>query len=102
MRTAPLAALLAALLPFLALGALLAAAPDARADGFLVPLTPDRPVPVARSAYVVRQGDTLWSIARRVSPTGDPRSVVDALSAENGISAGDLEPGQVLVVSAGR
>ena len=65
-------------------------------------LTPDRPVPVARSAYVVRQGDTLWSIARRVSPTGDPRTVVDALSAENGISAADLEPGQVLVVSAGR
>ena len=65
-------------------------------------LTPDRPVPVARSAYVVRQGDTLWSIARRVSPTGDPRTVVDALSAENGISAADLKPGQVLVVSAGR
>ena len=65
-------------------------------------LTPDRPVTVVRSAYVVRRGDTLWSIARQVSPTRDPRTVVDALSADNGISAGELEPGQVLVVSAGR
>jgi LysM repeat protein len=65
-------------------------------------LTPGRPVPVARRAYVVRQGDTLWSIARHVSPNADPRPVVDALAADNGISAGDLLPGQVLVVSAGR
>lgn len=64
-------------------------------------LTPDPPVRAARSSYVVRQGDTLWSIARRLSPDGDPRSVVDALSFDNGISAGELQPGQVLVVSAG-
>jgi nucleoid-associated protein YgaU len=41
---------------------------------------------------VVRQGDTLWSIARRVAPASDPRSVVDALAAARGTSdvrAGD-------------
>ena len=64
-------------------------------------LAPDAPVRVDRTAYVVRQGDTLWSIARQVSPNGDPRSVVDSLSADNGISADGLVPGQVLVVSAG-
>jgi len=64
-------------------------------------LTPDQPVRVTRSAYTVRQGDTLWSIARHLSPSGDPRSIVDSLSADNAISAGELVPGQVLVVSAG-
>ena len=64
-------------------------------------LTPDAPVRVGRTAYVVRQGDTLWSIARHLSPDGDPRTIVDSLSTDNGISAGELVPGQVLVVSAG-
>ena len=63
-------------------------------------MTPEAPVRVDRTAYVVRQGDTLWSIARHVSPGVDPRSIVDSLSADNGISAGELVPGQVLVVSA--
>ena len=64
-------------------------------------LAPDAPVRVDRTGYVVRRGDTLWSIARQLSPSGDPRSIVDSLSADNGISAGELVPGQVLVVSAG-
>ena len=64
-------------------------------------LAPDAPVRVDRTGYVVRRGDTLWSIARHLSPSGDPRSIVDSLSADNGISGGELVPGQVLVVSAG-
>ena len=34
--------------------------------------------------YVVQPGDTLWSIAERLDPTGDPRPVVDRLAAEVG------------------
>jgi nucleoid-associated protein YgaU len=64
-------------------------------------LTRSEPESVARRAYVVREGDTLWSIAERVSPGGDPRPLVDALSAANGVSAGHLVPGQVIVVPAG-
>ena len=64
-------------------------------------LTPDTTVRVDRTAYVVREGDTLWSIAHQLRPNGDPRPIVDSLSADNGISAGELVPGQVLVVSAG-
>ena len=43
---------------------------------------------------VVRQGDTLWSIARRIAASSDPRSVVDALAAARGTA--DVQPGQVI------
>lgn len=61
----------------------------------------DRIEPVARSSYVVRDGDTLWSIATRLVPGEDPRPVVDAIAATNGVSAGALVPGQTLVIPAG-
>jgi nucleoid-associated protein YgaU len=59
------------------------------------------PVRIARSSYVVREGDTLWSIARRLAPDGDPRPIVDELATANGVDAGSIVPGQTLVVSAG-
>jgi Tfp pilus assembly protein FimV len=57
-----------------------------------------RPVPVARSTYLVRSGDTLWSIARRVSPSGDPRPIVDAIAGANPVAPGALVPGSTLVI----
>jgi nucleoid-associated protein YgaU len=36
------------------------------------------------STYVVQPGDTLWSIATRLDPTGDPRSIVGQLASETG------------------
>lgn len=57
----------------------------------------ERPVPVPRR-YVVRSGDTLWSIARRVSPSADPRPIVDAIAGTNAVAAGALVPGQMLVI----
>lgn len=56
--------------------------------------------PAARVSYVVRSGDTLWSIARRLAPADDPRLVVDSISAANELDAGSLAPGQVLVIPA--
>lgn len=38
----------------------------------------------AGTTYVVRPGDTLWTIATRVDPTGDPRPLVARLHAETG------------------
>jgi LysM domain len=55
---------------------------------------------VTRSTYVVRTGDTLWSIAERLSPGEDPRPLVDALTDVNGLE-GALVPGQAIVVPAG-
>jgi LysM repeat protein len=50
--------------------------------------------PAAASAYVVQPGDTLWSIARRLQPSGDVRSLVDALAARTGSAS--LQAGQRL------
>jgi LysM repeat protein len=59
------------------------------------------PTPVSTTRYVVRPGDTLWSIAQRVSPGEDPRPVVDLLTSANDLEPGNLVPGQTLIVPAG-
>jgi hypothetical protein len=33
---------------------------------------------------VVQPGDTLWTIAQRLDPAGDPRATTDALAAQVG------------------
>jgi nucleoid-associated protein YgaU len=55
-------------------------------------------MPVSHRSYVVRGGDTLWSIAGRVAPQRDPRAVVDAITAANRVQAGSIVPGQTLVI----
>ena len=59
---------------------------------------PDDMRPVAARTYVVRDGDTLWSIATRVAHGNDPRPVVDAIEAENDVTAAALVPGMTLTV----
>jgi hypothetical protein len=46
----------------------------------------------------VEAGDTLWSIARRVQPSGDIRPLVDRLVAAYGTTP--LQPGQQLAIPA--
>lgn len=54
------------------------------------PLSAPEPVagvatqPVGSASYVVRPGDTLWSIARRLQPSGDIRPLVQDLAAQLG------------------
>jgi len=56
--------------------------------------------PVSHRTYVVRDGDTLWSIATTVAHGADPRPMVDAIAGENGVGAGDLVPGMTLSIPA--
>jgi hypothetical protein len=46
--------------------------------------------------YVVRSGDTLWSIAVRQAPGEDPRPVVDSIVRINAVDPGTLVPGREL------
>ena len=47
-------------------------------------------------AYTVQPGDTLWSIAERVDPSGDPRPLVARLAAQ--IGSDTVVPGEQLVL----
>lgn len=46
------------------------------------------------AAYVVKPGDTLWSIATRVDRGGDPRPLVDRMAAQLGTY--ELQPGETI------
>jgi hypothetical protein len=50
----------------------------------------------AAAVYVVHPGDTYWSIARSLQPTGDVRALVDKLSSEHG--GAPLQPGEQLAL----
>lgn len=54
------------------------------------------PARVASPAHVVREGDTLWGIARRLAPEGDPRPIVERLMEANGLAGPGVRPGQFL------
>jgi Tfp pilus assembly protein FimV len=59
------------------------------------PLSPGATL-APHSLYIVRPGDTLWSIAERLDPRGDPRPAMAALSAQAG---GDtVRPGEHLIL----
>jgi hypothetical protein len=50
------------------------------------------------TTVVVQPGDTLWSIASSLDAEADVRAVIDEIQALNGLSGGDIAPGQTLVL----
>jgi hypothetical protein len=53
---------------------------------------------VAAHRYVVRPGDSLWSIASRLQRGSDPRPLMDAIESTNHVDPGALRPGQALLI----
>ncbi|MGQ9780513.1 MAG: LysM peptidoglycan-binding domain-containing protein [Bacillota bacterium] len=47
---------------------------------------------------LVKNGDTLWSIATKTAPETDPRVTIDRIVRANGLSTLSLRPGQRLLV----
>ena len=55
------------------------------------------------STYVVQPGDSVWSIASRLSDGNDPRSLMDEIESLNHLTGNaDIQPGQALEVPAAR
>jgi LysM repeat protein len=59
---------------------------------------PQREPREPRRVYVVRTGDTVWSIATRFAAGADPRPLVDAIGLRNHVDPGAIVPGQALVI----
>lgn len=59
------------------------------------------PVPAETKTVVVEPGDTLWAVAEELAPEHDRRVTISQIVELNGLrSAGDIRPGDVLVVPA--
>lgn len=94
---------LAAVLAVALLLVLVVAGVLALGRGAFAGLAPAPPAATAQPAgsnagpsVVVHRGDTLWSIARRLQPTGDVRPLVDRLVAARGTAA--VSPGDRVAV----
>lgn len=60
------------------------------------PLTHSEPPGAPSARYVVRPGDTVWSIATELADGGDVRPVVDAIVDVRGSSP--LQPGETILL----
>ncbi|MCI0687041.1 MAG: LysM peptidoglycan-binding domain-containing protein, partial [Sporichthyaceae bacterium] len=65
-----------------------------------VDATGDTSAPPSYRTVVVQPGESLWTIATRIAPDRDPRSVIYQIRQINGLSSGVIQVGQRLAVPA--
>jgi LysM domain len=58
----------------------------------------DPPPPAAHRTVVVQPGQTLWALARQVSPQRDPRVVVESIRQLNALRGAGIQAGQELLL----
>ncbi len=63
--------------------------------------TAEGPASAPAASVVVAPGDTLWELAERVDPHGDPRVTVARIIRLNDLSGGHIRPGQKLQLPTG-
>ncbi|MGE5605289.1 MAG: LysM peptidoglycan-binding domain-containing protein [Bacteroidota bacterium] len=51
------------------------------------------------NTIIVRQGQTLWSIARQIAPEQDPRDVITRIKLDNQLRDSRLTAGQTLKIT---
>jgi LysM repeat protein len=54
--------------------------------------------PLAKVTIV--NGETLWSLAKQIAPTADPRDVVADIMSVNRLTSADIQPGEQLSIPA--
>ncbi|MHB1517240.1 MAG: LysM peptidoglycan-binding domain-containing protein [Acidimicrobiales bacterium] len=84
------------LLALLAIGSVAVALPFGGAGRFSHSAGPTLGASGRPHTYVVKPGDTLWTIAERIDPSGDPRPLVARLAARTGSDT--VVPGERLVL----
>jgi len=61
-------------------------------------VTCEKRTDVQTTEYVVREGDTLWDIARRISPEGHHGKIVWTIRELNGLESSLIRPGQRILI----
>lgn len=54
--------------------------------------------PPRQRVVTIRPGDTLWALAQRVDPYGDPRTTIERIKERNDLETSAVQAGQRLVV----
>jgi nucleoid-associated protein YgaU len=90
-------------LPVLLLAALAAAAAVLFGAHAVAPAaaSPERPAAATVESVTVDYGDTLWSLAGRVSPEAPRNQTILRIGELNDLTGSELQPGQVLFVPRG-
>ena len=58
-------------------------------------------VPHATGRVVVREGETLWQVAHRAAPSGEPAAVVGRIVELNDLASPSVQAGRVLLSPIG-